>query len=135
MLHPALAILAAVAANTAVGFLWYLPQTFGRMWMQDIGMDPAKAGQDKKEMTSSIIKSVLSSAVTATVLWYVHFVLGFAELRFFLVGILLMWLAFTAGPRYTHSIFEGKGLRYNLITSGHDLVSMLVMGSVVYFGV
>lgn len=124
-------IFGAILANTIIGALWYLPQTFGSMWMKDANVDPSAT--PKKSMASAIITSIVCSAVTATIMWYVHYILGFTELRYFLVGITLMWVAFVVCIRLTHSMFEGRNIRYNIITSAHDLVSLLAMGSIVYF--
>lgn len=131
MITPVLFILGAVIANMALGAVWYMPQVFGTMWMQDAKVNPSETPQ--KTMITAMVVGALCYAVLATVLWSVQYILGFSELRFFLTGIVIMWLGFVLCIRLTHSMFEGKNIRYVAITSAHDLVAVLLTGSIVYF--
>lgn len=130
MVTTILFILGAVVANMALGAVWYMPKTFGTMWMKDAKVNPSAT--PKKAMVRAMVVSAVCYAVLATVLWSVQYILGFAELRYFLTGIVLMWLGFVLCIRLTHAMFEGKSIRYVAITAGHDLVSLLLTGSIVY---
>lgn len=125
-----LLIIGAVIADMLLGMVWYLPQTFGAMWMKDAKVEtPANP---KKAMVTAMSMSALSYAVLATVLWYVQYMLGFAALRYFLAGIVILWVPFVLCFRLIHSLFEGKNLRYVAITAIHDLLALLITGSIVY---
>src|SRR5258708_12494050 len=60
------AILAAVAASIALGFLWYGP-IFGKAWIREMGM-PADQKPDPKVMRRGLILMVVGSFLTAFVL-------------------------------------------------------------------
>lgn len=131
MMRVSLFILGAVVAQMALGMVWYLPQTFGTMWMKDTGVDPAKAS--KKKMLTAMVVNALCAAVTAGVLWGVQYVLGFAALTYFLIGIAFIWLGFVLCVRLMHAMFEGKNIRYVAVTALFDLFSLLIMGAIVYY--
>src|SRR5258706_4307004 len=60
------AILVAVAATMALGFLWYGP-IFGKAWMKEMGI-PAGSKPDPKVMRRGLILMLIGSFLTAFVL-------------------------------------------------------------------
>lgn len=61
-----LAILAAVASNIVLGFLWYGP-LFGRAWMKEVGMDPARK-PEPRVFARAMVLMVIGALLTAFVL-------------------------------------------------------------------
>lgn len=131
IMHPALFILLAVIANMALGAIWFSPKVFGSMWMKDAQV--ATPDDPKQAMIIAMTVSAISHAVIAVVLWGVQYILAFAELRYFLTGIILIWIAFVFGLRLIHALFEGRSMRYVGITTLHDLAALLIAGSIVYY--
>ena len=72
-MHPEIhsnyfAVLAAMAANIVIGFLWYGP-IFGKAWMKEAGMDP-NCKPDPKKMTRAMILMVIGAFLMAYVMAY-----------------------------------------------------------------
>src|SRR5258705_4829968 len=63
------AILGAVAATMALGFLWYGP-IFGKAWMKEMGI-PAGSKPDPKVMRRGLILMLIGSFLTAFVLAHI----------------------------------------------------------------
>src|SRR5258706_7356013 len=63
------AILVAVAATMALGFLWYGP-IFGKAWMKEMGI-PAGSKPDPKVMRRGLILMLIGSVLTAFVLAHI----------------------------------------------------------------
>jgi len=125
-------ILASVIINTIIGSVWYLPQTFGNAWMKEVKLDPTSV--KKETMTTAMITSMVCNAVIGIVLWYAQNTLFRNEsLQTFLIAVVVTWFAFVVCVRLLHSVFEQRSMKYVVIVSAHDLVSLLATGTIVYY--
>ncbi len=114
-------IFAAAAVNMVVGFLWYLPFIFGNTWMRLTGLTQQKL--KKRGMWAPLIGSFLAALAVA-------FVLSQLTTPFLGQAMLLtgwLWIAFVAGMRLPHYLFEGRPFKLFLLSIAHDLVSLYAM--------
>lgn len=122
----------AAIASTALGFLWYLPQTFGTIWMKECGLNEKELAN--RPMTKPLTASIASNILIAVILWYArNSIFAGVGLRDFLITIAFTWFAFVLCIRMVHVFFEGKTIRYVAVTSAHDLVSLMLLGLLAYY--
>jgi len=123
------AIIAAAAANMAIGALWYSPWLFGPLWLR-------LAGKTKAELTGQG-KAMAMSAVAALVMAYVlgHFVvyldvadaIGAASLAFWI------WLGFLLTTGSESVVYEGRPKQLYVLNQAYHLVGLLAMAWVLVF--
>lgn len=115
-----------------VGFLWYGP-LFGRQWIRMMNftqqdMERAKA----KGMGKTYLLSFIGALVTAYVLHHlIVFASAFTGAEGASAGIMAAfwaWLGFVATVTLNNVLWEGRSWKMWLLTNGHQLVSLIVMG-------
>ena len=131
------AVLLAAVSSMVVGSLWYMPATFGNAWQRMTGVNAEKMrkSQTSGQMAWMYGSVFVASLVTAYVLAHVSFLAN----KFFAGSFLSdsvqtafwLWLGFTAARVYVHDTFEGRRKKLTLLTAGHELVTVLVMGLII----
>ena len=131
------AVLLAAVSSMVVGSLWYMPATFGNAWMKMTGVNVEKMRKSMNggQMAWMYGSVFVASLVTAYVLAHVSFLAN----KFFAGSFLSdsvqtafwLWLGFTAARVYVHDTFEGRRKKLTLLTAGHELVTVLVMGLII----
>lgn len=122
----------AAVSSTALGFLWYLPQTFGTIWMKECGLNEKELAQ--RSMTKPLTVSIASNILIAITLWYArNSLFAGVALRDFLLTVAFAWFAFVLCIRMVHVYFEGKTARYVAVTSAHDLVALMLLALIAYY--
>ena len=127
------AVVAAAVAGVVIGFIWYMPQVFGRRWA-------AESGQELPEGMSGVGMSMLvGTIVVPLVVAYALAVLmkglGAASIVDGLVVGLVVWLGFAAAPAVNNVLYEKRSWMYWAIGVGFALVSLLAMGAIIgYLG-
>ena len=122
------AVIAATVAAVVVGFVWYLPQVFGRRWAASIGRDLPAPG-DISPMI--YVASDVQALVVAYVLTLLIGGLGGASLTDGVLVGFVAWLGFAATTLLSSVLFEGRSWEYWLITAGYTLVASLAMGAII----
>jgi len=131
------AVLLAALSSMVVGSLWYMPATFGKAWQKYTGVDVKKMrGDSNPAKMAWMYGSVLvASLVTAYVLAHVTFLankfFGNSFMSDALQTAVWLWLGFTAARVYVHDTFEGRRKKLTLLTSAHELVTVLVMALII----
>lgn len=128
------AVLAAVAANVALGFLWYGP-LFGRQWMRTIHMtkdDMAEASQKGVWRTYALmlIGTFLTAYVLAHVLANASAFTGETGSDAGMSAGFFMWLGFVAPVTLGSVLWEQRPWKYWFITTGYYLVALVLMGAI-----
>lgn len=130
-----LAVLAAGVVGMAVGFLWYSPMLFGKMWMKEMGLSAEKMKSAQKEMGKLYALSFVGSLVTAYVLSHVMGLsqnyYSYTEVMTGVTTAFWMWLGFMMPVQMTGTIFSDKNWRLFSINTGYQLVALILMGLVV----
>ena len=123
-----LAVLVAAVVNMVLGAIWYAPPVFGRTWMALVGKTEADIRR------SSAGRAYAITAVVALILSYVlaHFV-DYTKATTLVTGAqtgFWLWLGFVATVSAGGFIFEGRPVRLYLLNNGYNLVSLVVMGTI-----
>lgn len=121
-----LACLAGGAVSLVVGFIWYNPNVFGKMWMAEVGMTEEDAQNGNMGLIFGI-SFLVSAYLSYEMKWVNHpdelnpFVHGmYHGARH--VGI------FAAGAIIINALFEQKSVRYIAINAGYWLVVFAMIG-------
>lgn len=124
-----LAVVVSAIAAMALGFAWYGP-LFGKPWMKLSGMPAQKMAKAKKTAGKMYGLSAIGSMFTAYVLSLMINVTVVANLSEGLQLAAFLWLGFEAVVLYNGVLFYGKSWKLFAIDAGYQLVSMLVMATI-----
>jgi hypothetical protein len=122
------AVLTAVAAKQALGFLWYSPMVFGKTFAKASGQSP----EDMRATIGRGIGGDILGAVLMAVGLAVAVDLAHAASWFY--GLLLglgCWLAFAAPASAGPMLFERRPLSLFALQNGYLAVSLAVMGAII----
>ena len=124
------ALLGCVAIRMAFGALWYSPVLFLRPWQK-------MAGVTDKDMSKGMAKAMVTDIVLSLVMVFVllhaiRYALapGSKDLAQGLAVSFFNWLGFVLPVQSGIVTYEHKPLRYFMIVSGYQLVTILAMGLV-----
>jgi hypothetical protein len=122
-----LAVLVAAIVSFVVGFLWYSPALFGKVWMKLMGIkkEPSKEGMGK-----SMAIGFVGTLVTAYVLAYLSGMLGYVTAGSGAMLGFLAWLGFVGTTTLGGVLWENKPWGLWLLNNGHSLVGLLIMGGI-----
>ena len=131
------AVVLAAVSSMVVGSLWYMPMMFGKAWEKYTGVDAEKMrkGQNSGQMAWMYGSVFVASLVTAYVLAHVAFLankfFGDSFMSDTLQTGFWLWLGFTAARVYVHDTFEGRRKKLTLLTTSHELVTIMVMAVII----
>lgn len=126
-----LAVLVAGIASMALGAFWYSPLAFGKMWMALSGLTEASMNEAKKKgMTKLYTLAFIGSLVMSYVL--AHFVdyAGATTVQEGLQTGFWVWLGFMATKALGTVLWENKPVKLYVLNTAYDLVSLLIMASI-----
>ncbi len=123
-----IAVIAAAVAGVVIGFVWYMPQVFGRRWAASAGRELPAPGSVSPVV---YVGSVVQALVTAYVLALFIGALGANTVVNGLVVGFVAWIGFVATVTINTVLYEGRSVEYWLINAGYSLVSLLVMGAII----
>lgn len=118
------AVALAAIAGMGVGFLWYSPSLFGRLWMAEMGLSSKQMDKSKKSMGPMYALSLAAALITAAVFYLFG---GEFELAF------MVWLGFVMPVQLTDVIFGGRSWKLFAVNTGYQLASLLAMAAVYSF--
>ncbi len=129
------AILVAVVVNFIIGFIWY-NIVFGKLWGKEMGYDPNVKAENKvliKGMSFMIIGNFLFAWVFAHNIAAWQFVPGIKEMNIvasILNSAVFTWLGFYVPGLLGATAWEGKSWTLFAIDAGYNLLSLLVVASI-----
>ena len=124
------AVLGAALSSMVVGFLWYSPLLFGKPWMKLSGLDEKRMNAAKKNMPITYAASFLMSLITAYTTAILISSLLVSTLQEGLILGSIMWLGFILTTMGTGVLFQRVPWKLFFINSGYQLVSMLIMSTI-----
>lgn len=121
-----LAVAVAGCGGFVVGAVWYLPFTFGPLWLKANPhvMEELEAGGRLRRYAIALLSSIVQAWVLACCLIYAG---PDAGLGTALVAGLLLWLGFTAAPSLVDTLISRRRVSGWLVDTGHRLLAILVM--------
>ena len=117
------AVLAAGLAAMVLGYIWYAPPVFGKMWMKLAKVEKAKGG-----MAITVLSGLISMWVMAYVLAYL---LKFLQAQTIWEGVIAgvwVWVGFVATVSLGSVIYERKPIKLYLLNNAFNLLSLAMMG-------
>lgn len=121
-----LAILVAIVASQAIGFLWY-SVLFNKMWTAAIGLDPNEMGNPAPALTVGLLASVVQAIALAIIIQQLDSQTLANGLK---IG-LLTGVAFAASVVVTNAMFEYRSKVLMWLYAGYQVVSFLAMGIII----
>lgn len=121
-----LAVVIAGVGGFIVGAVWYLPFTFGPLWLKanpHLLQDMESSGRWRRYLVA-LICSILQAFVLALCLVYAGRNAGLGTA---LVAGVLLWLGFTAAPSLVDTLISRRSTAAWLLDTGHRLLAILVM--------
>lgn len=129
------AIFLAAIVSMIAGFIWYSPSVLGKPWMKASGHTPDSLKKAQKEMGKLYGLSFLVALLTAYVLFHVMGLsYNFYHYSMISTGIISgfwMWIGFVMPVQLTDAIFGKKNWKLFGISTGYQLVSLVLMGVVI----
>lgn len=122
-----LAVALAAILNMAIGFLWYSPWMFGKMWMQLSHIQQ----KDCKQSPWTLLYGFLVSLVIAYFLAFFAGALGVSTAGEGAMLGFYFWLSFIATTQISGVIWSQRPWKLFLLDTGYKLVTMVVMGGVI----
>jgi hypothetical protein len=127
-------VVVAVAAliSVALGFVWYSPWMFGKLFMREIGVTPEKAEEFKrnggqKKMAGIYGLTLVFSLLTAFVISVLFNSLIITSFSGFLVLAFCLWGAFSLPVSANNVMYGNDSVILFAITTGYQLVSIGLM--------
>lgn len=125
------AVLVATLATMVVGFLWYSPALFGKIWIHEMKLTKQSMEKAKqKGMGKTYFLAFITTFITAYVL--AHFA-AFLSLTTFNEAFQLAfwtWLGFFATTQLGSVLWEGKSLKLYFINVLHHFVALVIMAAI-----
>lgn len=127
MKHNHLAVVVAVVASQALGFLWY-GVLFLDVWARGFGLDPAAVDQANPAPFAIGIASNFLGAYGLS--WLIQKTGGRGAAGGAALGF-MVWLFFVGGTVATHHAFGQVGPGATLVDVSNVLVSLMLVGAIV----
>lgn len=136
-----IAIVAAMATNIALGFVWYLPKVpTGRIWMKAMNI-PAGAKPTPKQMAMSLSLTVLGTFLLMFVLQHVFLAFRDAyrldgarmdglEMADGFSGAFFTWIGFFVPLFLSQVAWENRPWSLFLVNASYYLVTLLIAGAI-----
>lgn len=129
------AVVLAALSSMVVGSFWYMPATFGNVWMRLAKVKPDRSKMRPGNMAWLYGSVFVASLVMAYVLAHVSYLANQFFHHSFLSDSLAtafwLWLGFTAARLYVHDAFEMRRKKLTLLNAAHELVTVLVMALII----
>lgn len=122
-----LAVLGGVVISMILGWLWYSPMAFGKMWMEELGKKKMELGDAK----TGYLAMIIASAVLTYVM--IHFA-SYAGATSASTGAMTgfwLWLGFVAATGVGRTLFRGDSFKLFAIDYGYNLVQFVLIGMLV----
>lgn len=131
------AVLLATASSMVIGTVWYSRRVFGELWIREAGVSEERMNsRSPYPIIATVIVSFITALVLAGAAAIAQNFYGGDFLANTVLTAVILWAGFTAARVVTHDAFEGRSRSLTLLTIGHELVTVLVMGLIIgLFGI
>ncbi len=133
------AVLLAAVSSMAVGYLWYSPVVFGKLWtkLSGVSMDKKLTGIQMAIMYgSTFVASLLTAYILAHVSFLSNSFFHHSFLQDTFTTAFWLWAGFTAARFFVHDIFESRSTKLTTLNIGHELLTVAVMALIIgYMGI
>ncbi|MDE2234233.1 MAG: DUF1761 domain-containing protein [Gammaproteobacteria bacterium] len=121
-----LAVVLAGLGGFMVGAVWYLPFTFGPLWLKANPhlLQEIESGGRWQRYLVALVCSILQAFVLALCLAFMGRDAGLGTA---LAAGVLLWLGFTAAPSLVDTLISRRSTAAWMLDTGHRLLAILVM--------
>ena len=121
------AVLIAAVVHIVLGYVWYLPQVFGKRWEMASGKTLPTGAPPPMTIAFMVVSALLAAYGLGLLFGGVGIVNG-------AIWGALIWLYFVAPVSAAAIFFEGRSWMWWAVTAGYWLVGLALMGAIVgYF--
>ncbi|MBN1915049.1 MAG: DUF1761 domain-containing protein [Parachlamydiales bacterium] len=121
-----LTIIVAAIVNVILGFLWYSPYVFGRLWLQLIH----RHEKEMKITFFSLLGGIIISLFLSFFLALVEAYMGVTSFWDGVVAGFIVWFGFVLPTQFSIVLWEKRPIKLFFIDNGIWLLGMLVMGGI-----
>ena len=117
----------------AVGFVWYMPSMFGRIWMSGMGTSVKDLDARKKKMNMGLLFGMQFVGWILGAYVLAHFA-GYANANTPVLGMqtaFWAWLGFMMPVNLGATLWGNHGWGSFAVTTGYNLVSLLIIGALI----
>lgn len=126
-----LAVLVATLLSFLLGFLWY-GFLFCKPWMTAMGLKSEDIESSGLSMKKAVIGSTAASFATALGIALLMVLLKNSLASTIFATAVLVWFAFSLGPMFKLIFWEDRPFTLFLIDGGYELVSILVVTTILF---
>jgi hypothetical protein len=123
------AVLTCGIIATGLGYLWYSPFFFGKLWLQE----KDQTEEELKRRNSSFriygltfLGHIVMAYVLARIMSYTNATTVTESMRL----AFLCWVGFTASTMLINAVYEKKSIRLVAVDGGYHLIVLLIFGIV-----
>jgi hypothetical protein len=121
-----LQVLIAGIAASIIGYIWYHPRLFGKMWMRFANVTPEMAERSSKRAHLFAVVAIVANVMVASALKYFSVSFGIDDATGALVLAIVVWLGFIVPPYLGQALWEHKPSALVLINVLYWLVALSV---------
>lgn len=124
-----LALVAAVAVNMVVGFVWYSPAFFAKEWAKLTGRKMDEMGDGTKGYVITTVGAFLQAFILLHFVTYAaYFYPTYSAVSVGLMTGIWAWLGFVLVPQAVNTIFANTRKKLLAINTGYFLAVLLING-------
>ena len=116
--------------STLVGWLWYSPKMFGRIWMKESGVQMPADGNKKKMIIRGFFANLGIDFITSAV--FLLLLISFGRANPFILGFFL-WLGLIVPTLLSSVLHEKKSWKLFWINAGYRLVGLMPIALIFFF--
>lgn len=123
------AVLVCGILSLAIGYVWYLPQVFGNIWMRENNLKPEDL--NASDYTPYIISFVSFTILALVLAWVMQATVAdtlFSSLRI----AVSLWAGFTLAPFVTNYRFSRRSWLAIAVDAGYALVAALLFAVILW---
>lgn len=118
-------VIIATIVGMIVGFVWYAPWAFGKLWMK------SKGTPSEKPKPSVWVGMTISTLVTAFILAVLFNSLVIVSFWGIILSAFLLWLGFVVPMKLGDYYFGDDNFTFFLLSVGHELAVLVVMSVII----
>jgi cation transport ATPase len=123
------AVLLAGVASMVVGFIYYMPNVLGKVWMKLAKVDEKRFQKEMPQVMPGVfIAALVTAYVMAQFMYVEHAFYHAGWMSDALLTAVLAWLGFSFTTIFVHNALDQRPARLTYIAWGNRFLSFLAMG-------
>lgn len=123
-----LGVVVSAVAAMVVGFIWFSPPLFEKVWLAEIGRSREEVAADSP---IKFLVGFIGALLEAYILSALMNIMGEPSISMGVLVAVVIWVSFVATTSAANFAFAGRPFRLWLIENGNHLVTLLTIGAIV----